>query len=220
MERRRTARLWHLATLLVAGFGLTAQLVLVVSGASVLVTEDPPDLADRLLRLVSYFTIQSNVAVALTALTLVRDPDRDGPRWRVLRLDAIVGITVTGVVHWFLLRPLLHLTGWSYATDKLLHVVVPAMAVLGWLAFGPRPRVSLRVVLLSLVWPAAWLAYTLAMGVVTGWYPYPFLDVGLQGGGTVAIASVGVALGMFACAALVWLVDRLLGRRQSGVSSG
>jgi len=51
-------------------------------------------------------------------------------------MNAVVGITVTGVVHWFLLRPILDLTGASYAVDKLLHVVVPLFAVLAVAMLG------------------------------------------------------------------------------------
>ena len=84
--------------------------------------------------------------------------------------------------------------------DKLLHVVVPLLAVIGWLFFGPRPRVTIRVILLGLVWPARWLAYTLVRGV-TGWYPYPFLDVDAQGGARVAVASLAVTglIGALSC---------------------
>lgn len=66
----------------------------------------------------------------ITCATLALEPRRDGRVWRVVRLDALVGITVTGVVHWFLLRPLLELDGMSYVTDKLLHVAVPLLAVI------------------------------------------------------------------------------------------
>lgn len=219
MHGTRVAQGWWVSTLGVGVFALVAQLVLVISGASVLVEEDPPSLGDRLLRYVSYFTIQSNVAVVLSVLPLVRRPGHDTPGWRVLRLDAIVGITITGVVHWFLLRPLLDLSGWSWATDRLLHLVVPFMAVTGWLVFGPRPRVTLRVVLLGLVWPVAWLGCTLVMGVVTGWYPYPFLDVPQQGAGPVAVACVGIAFALFVVSALVWLADRRLPHRREELAA-
>ena len=154
MDRRRVARVWHGATFAVALFGLVAQLVLAIQGAGVLVDVDPPSLPERLVRLVGYFTIQSNVLVAVTAFTLLRNPGRDGPAWRAVRVAAVVGITITGIVHWLFLRPLLDLTGWSYLCDKLLHVVVPLLAVLGWLLFGPRPRVRARDWLLALIWPA------------------------------------------------------------------
>ena len=204
------ARLWHGLTALVAAVGLAVQVVLVVAGTSVLVEEEPPGLAERLLHFVSYFTVLSNLLVLVTSLAAARRPDVDGRLWRVLRLDAVVGIAVTGVVHWFFLRPLLHLTGWSYATDKVLHVVVPVLAVASWLVAGPRPRVDLRVVLLGLIYPFAWLAATLAVGVASGWYPYPFLNVDARGGAAVAVACLGVALLIVAGSVLVWLVDRRL----------
>lgn len=210
MTTPSAARLWHAITALVAAVGLTVQLVLVVAGSSVLVEETPPGLGERLVRFVSYFTVLSNLLVLITSFAAARRPDVDGRLWRVLRLDAVVGIAVTGLVHWFFLRPLLHLTGWSYATDKVLHVVVPALAVVGWLLVGPRPRVTLRVVLLSLVYPLGWLAVTLTAGAATGWYPYPFLDVDARGAAAVAVACLGVAALLFALSALAWLADRRL----------
>lgn len=213
MRGSRTARVWHLATAAVGAFALVTQLILVIAGVSVLVTEDPPGLGERLLHFVSYFTIQSNVAVLAAVLSLARDPEHDGDGWRVLRLAGFVGIIVTGVVHWFWLRPLLDLSGWSFVTDKLLHLVVPIMAVLGWLVFGPRPRVTLRVVLLALIWPVAWLAYTLVLGAATGWYPYPFINVDTQGAGPVTVACVAIAIVFFALAGLALLGDRKLTAR-------
>lgn len=213
MGRYPGAQVWHGVTAAVAAFALVAQLFLVIVGASVLVAEEPRSLAQRLVRFVSYFTVLSNLLVCCTAVTLLLRPDRDGPVWRVLRLSALTGIVVTGVVHWFLLRPLLHLTGWSYATDKLLHLVVPALAIVGWVAFGPRPRVRLPVVLASLIYPVVWLVYTLVAGAVAGWYPYPFLDVNQHGTAQVALACVGVTAAILIVSALLWWGDRRLSER-------
>lgn len=162
MNRYRGARIWFAVTLAVAGFALVVQLVLVLTGAAVLIEEDPPTLGERLLHLVSYFTIQANVAVWLSLLPLVRDPDHDGGGWRVLRLTALTGITITGVV------------------------------------------------LLGLVWPIAWLVYTLMLSAITGWYPYPFVDVDRFGPGSVAASCLLIALGFLALSALAWLGDRKL----------
>lgn len=204
------ARLWHGVTFGVAMFALVTQTILVISGAGVLVEDDPPALPERIVRLLGYFTIQSNLLVALSIFGLAPDPRRDGRVWGVLRLAGLVGIAVTGIVHWFLLRPLLDLSGWSYLCDLLLHIAVPLLAVVGWLAFGPRPRVTLGAVLWTVAWPAAWLAYTLVRGAVTGFYPYPFLDVGVHGGASVAVACLGVTGLIVAVALLVRLVDRRL----------
>jgi len=205
------ARYWHLLTAIVAVTALVLQTVLVISGASVLAEGTPPGLAVRLGRLVSYFTIQSNILVAVAAYTLVRDPHRDGRWWRVMRLAGFVGITVTGLVHWFLLRPLLDLEGANWWADKLLHVAVPVLACIGWVAFGPRPRVTGRVAWEAIAWPFAWLAYTLAIGAASGWYPYPFLDVSLHGYGRVLLASAGVTVLFFVLFAGAHLADMRLG---------
>ncbi|MGB0101738.1 MAG: Pr6Pr family membrane protein [Nocardioides sp.] len=207
-----SARSWHALTAAVAVFALILQLVLVITGHGTLVEDDQPGLGVRLGRLVSYFTIQSNVLVAVAALTLARDPARDGTGWRVLRLGGLVGITVTGLVHFLLLRPLLDLQGWNAFCDRLLHMVVPLLVVIGWAAFGPRPRVTARVVAWALAWPVAWLAWTLAMGVATGWFPYPFLDVDEEGWGPVLATSAAITALFLALFGLVALLDRRLPR--------
>jgi hypothetical protein len=48
----------------------------------------------RLGRLVSYFTIESNLLVLAAAVSLVLAPGRDGRLWRVLRLDALLGVVI------------------------------------------------------------------------------------------------------------------------------
>ena len=63
----------------------STQLVLVVRGVNVLVEDDgtAAPAAERVVRFFSYFTIQSNMLACVTALTLVRRPDRDGRWWRI-----------------------------------------------------------------------------------------------------------------------------------------
>jgi hypothetical protein len=164
----------------------------------------------RFIRLFSYFTIQSNLLVGVAAATLAASPVRDGPVWRVLRLDALVGISVTGVVYSTVLRGVTSLHGWAVATDAVFHYVVPLMAVLGWLAFGPRPRADRRTVAWSLAWPVAWLGYTLLHGHVSGWYPYPFIDVTVHGYAVVAVNSLLVTVVLAVMAAAFWLGDAYL----------
>jgi hypothetical protein len=204
------ARYWHLLTAVVVVTALVLQTVLVITGAAVMEEGAQPGLAVRLGRLVSYFTIQSNLLVAIAAYTLVRDPNRDGRWWRVIRLAGIVGITVTGLVHWFLLRGILDLHGANWMADKLLHVVVPVLALVGWVVFGPRPRVTGTVAWQALVWPFAYLAAILAIGAASGWYPYPFLDVGLHGYGRVLLAAAGITVLFFALFAGAHLADKRL----------
>lgn len=201
------------ATVVAVGSGLVVQLILVISGRSVLTAEQEVGLAARLGRFVGYYTIQSNLLSLVVAATLLRRPGRlGGLGWRVARLDMMLGMTVTGLVHWFLLRPLLHLQGWAYVTDKILHVVDPLLVLIGWLIFGPRPRINLRVALLALLWPIVWVLVILVQAPATGWYPYPFLNVEQNGLGAVVIACLGITVAFLLLDALFWLIDRRLPR--------
>lgn len=201
----------------VVAAALVTQLVLVLSGGSAAgagdTTGDDADALTRLVRMLSYFTIQSNVLVLICSLSLVLRPGRDGPLWRVLRLDTLLGITITGLVFAIVLAPQIHLEGVSLWITVALHYVAPPMTLVGWLLFGPRGRIDGVSVGWAFVWPALWIAYTLVHGAVTDWYPYPFLDVHARGYGLALrnIAGVLVVAGV-----LAWLfawIDRRLGRR-------
>src|SRR4051812_47391490 len=102
LGRVTSARTWHRITAGVALVALGLQFVLVVQGGRVLSETYPPHLVERLVRYAAYFTVESNFLVLVTTARLARDPAYDGPRWRVLRVAAVSGITVTGLVHWFL----------------------------------------------------------------------------------------------------------------------
>ncbi|MBG6179657.1 Pr6Pr family membrane protein [Arthrobacter sp. CAN_A1] len=114
-------------------------------------------------------------------LDLARRPSGRQPTlWQVLRLNAVVNISVTGLIAFTLLRLLPEvqaLVGLGRLSDTLLHYVVPILTVLGWLLFGPRPRFTIQTVWLSLIFPGVWLVYTLVRGALVTWYPYPFVDL-------------------------------------------
>ncbi|WP_460246612.1 Pr6Pr family membrane protein [Streptomyces sp. BYX5S] len=178
-------------------------------------TGDEADVVTRLVRMFSYFTIQSNILVLACAVSLMLHPGRDGRLWRVLRLDALLGITITGLVFAIVLAPQVHLAGVSMWITVGLHYIAPPMTLVGWLLFGPRGRLDAATVRGAFVWPALWIAYTLVHGAVTDWYPYPFLDVHERGYGVALRNIAGVIV---IAAALAWLfswLDRRLTRRRS-----
>ena len=198
----------HAVTAAVAVAALVLQTVLVVTGDSVLAETEVPPLVTRLGRLVSYFTIQSNLLVAVTAVQLARDPLRDGRWWRPVRAAALVGITVTGLVHFVLLRPLLDLQGASWAADKLLHMAVPLVAVVGWLVAGPRPRAPWRDALTrssgrSAGWPGPSSSARSPAGTRT-----PSSTSAPRGPGSVAVTCVGVTVLFLALAGILSWLDR------------
>lgn len=204
------ARTWHTVTAAVVIAALVLQLGLVIDGSSVLVTENPPGLWLRLGRLVCYFTIQSNLLVAVASVWLALRPAADGPVLRAVRLAGTVGITVTGLVYFFLLRPLLDLHGLSHVADTLLHTVVPILAVAGWVVVGPRVRVDRRAIGIGFAWPLAWLVWTFIIGATTRWFPYPFLDFRQHSWSAVVVVCLGITALFAALFALAAWLDRRL----------
>ncbi|MCE3554341.1 Pr6Pr family membrane protein [Pseudonocardia sp. RS11V-5] len=148
----------------------------------------------RVANVFAFFTILSNLLVGIVHVRLAADPERDSRAMRVLLLDAVVAIAVTGIVYNLVLAQTANPQGLHEVADVLCHMITPLLAVLGWLLFGPRGLVDRNVVLLSAVYPLAWLAFTLVRGAVIDWYPYPFLDVVAHGYARVAINCLVVAL--------------------------
>lgn len=199
------------AAVVLASFAV--QLALVVAGGTDVnagATTQHLGLGARLVNLFSYFTIESNLLVLGVAATLVVAPARDGGWWRVARLDAVLGIIVTGVVFAAVLEGRVHHEGISVWVNAGFHYFAPWWALAGWLLFGPRPRITWTTVGWAFAWPVAWIAYTLGRGAVTGWYPYPFLDVTRLGYATALRNTAVVLLAAAGITALLRLLDQRL----------
>lgn len=207
----RGARAAHGILAAIATFAVVSQLVLTVrdaaaSGAS-MITE--------IVRLFSYFTILTNALVALSEAAAAHRTRLGGVQ-RVLRINAVTGIIVTGVVYWTMLRGPDAPTGFPGLVDLLLHGAVPILAPVLWLLLGPRGQISVRDVAWSFVFPVVYAAWTFGHGASTAWYPYGFIDVAPVGwGGALTMAAVIFAVvGLLAGA--MWGLDVLLRRVHTG----
>lgn len=202
-RRLSIARVLHALVALAALTGVVMELVIaLVDGPGT-----APSQAERLVRLFSYFTIQSNLLVGAVSLLLAVRPERDGPVFRVAHLDALLCIAVTGIVYNTVLRGLAELSAAGQVSNLLLHLLSPVLAIAAWLLVGPRPRTASATVWWSVAYPLAWIAYTFVRGAAVGWYPYPFLDVGELGLGRALVNTAVVAAVFLALAWLVRLVD-------------
>jgi uncharacterized membrane protein len=210
------ARLWAGVIAALVLVGLVIQVIVAVRAPGTPLSHGVGQLAGaptgtRLIRVVSFFTIQSNILSGLVSAQLARNPDRDGRLWRVVRLAALFGITVTGIVYSTVLAKVHEPKGWEQvSTNTVFHYIVPIMMVLGWLRFGPRPRITGRVIAWSLAWPLLYFGYSLAHGAASKWYPYPFLDVSTHGYARVGVNAVVVVVVFGVVGALFALGDRRL----------
>lgn len=205
-ERSLTwAQICHGAIALMVFVAIVAQLVLLATGGSDANTgRDTSHLSylARVGQFFSYFTVQSNVLVMIASATLALRPQPDGRIWRVLRLDALMGIVITGLVFDFVLAQQVHLSGLSLVITIAFHYISPWATLLLWLFLGPRPRIDWHTVAWAFAWPVAWIAFTFVHGAVSGFWPYPFLDADTKGyptallnTGIVVLIAVALALG-------------------------
>jgi len=160
----------------------------------------------------AFFTVDSNLIVGVTTLLLALKPRRTSSFFAACRLMGVVAITVTGLVYHVALASLFDLQGLDQLGNQLVHTVVPILSVVGWLVFGPRRLTSGRLALWSLVFPVAWLGFTLIRGAVVHWYPYPFIDVTALGYGGALLNCAWVSLLLLGLAAGATRLDRLLDR--------
>lgn len=166
----------------------------------------------RLSDTASYFTIWSNVVVAVTMTVLARQALRPTAVVRTLRLDSVVMITITAIVYAVLLAPSAVIVGWSRLTDPILHQVTPAVTVLVWLVFGPRGWITWRTVLAAMIVPLTWIAWVMLRGSVIGAYPYDFTNVAELGVGPVASTLAGILVFGLVVTSAYWGIDAALRR--------
>ena len=122
-------------------------------------------------------------------------------------------IVVVGVVYHFLLAPTWNPQGLALLGNSLLHYVMPAAFVLDWLLFAPKGRLNWKDPAKWLVFPLVYGGWTLIHGALSGWWPYPFVDVGALGLGQVLLNFVGLLIFFLIVGLTVVAIDRTFGRR-------
>ena len=163
-------------------------------------------------RVFMYFTIQSNIVIAVLSLigaVLLLRPGRIADAWYVVKYVGTVSITLTGVVFCFVLAPTLGRYAWN-AQNVLTHVAVPAAAILDFFVTGPYGSISKKNVFLVTLPPLAYAVYA-GIGYIAGWefspgarYPYFFLNWGSPAG------AFGFTKGLPFMGCVWWILALLL----------
>jgi len=156
----------------------------------------------------SFFTIESNIVAAAVllygALVIMR---KGGRGYDMLRGAAVLYMAVTGIVFAVLLSELdanvLTAVPWD---NTVLHYIMPLAMFGDWLLDPPKTRVPFKKALVWLVYPMAYLIYTLVRGRIVGWYPYPFLNAREHGYASIVLVSAGIAGVVYG---LSWLIVRV-----------
>jgi hypothetical protein len=128
------------------------------------------------LNSLSYFTIQSNLIVAV-ALSLNIYYRACPPEWlAALKSGAAIWILVTGLVFHFLLSQVYHPVGILMIANILLHYIVPVGVQLNWLIFEVKGTYRHKYTFLWIAYPTLYAFISLLRAKIDGFYPYWFMN--------------------------------------------
>ncbi|MBA2562828.1 MAG: Pr6Pr family membrane protein [Chitinophagaceae bacterium] len=181
----------YLAVLVILGwFALILQFYINITSKAAAIPE-------IIVRYFSYFTLTTNLIVATCCTTLLFKPNS---RWgnffsQQKTLTAItVYIIIVGIIYNIILRFIWSPKGLQMIIDELLHSVIPVLFLVYWLIFVLKNQLKWQDVLPWLIYPLVYTIFILLRGAVSGFYPYPFINISELGLKNALINAIGIAI--------------------------
>jgi hypothetical protein len=196
----------------VTWLGLALRLYLVIGDS---LRNGTPMISD-VVRFFSYFTILTNITVALClTIVLVAPLSRLGRFFSAPGTETAIAtyITFVCIVYNLLLRHLWNPQGLDMIADEIMHDIVPVMFVIYWAVFVSKNQIVFRDIPRWLIYPLVYAAYALLRGSIVHEYPYPFVDVGALGYPRVFVHIAGLMAAFVALGAVFVGVARVCCRR-------
>jgi len=191
-------------------FALITQLYLTIVNNQLPVMES-------VVRYFSYFTILTNIMVALCFTMLLLSFNKKGEHFylRPKVLGAVtVYICVVGIIYNLILRFTWQPKGLQLIVDELLHAFIPALFMIYWLFFAPKSALKWANVFTWLIYPFVYLVFILLRGAVSGFYPYPFIDVATLGYNKVVLNSFYLLIVFLVLSLILVWIGKLITNRQ------
>jgi hypothetical protein len=145
----------------------------------------------------SFFTVESNIfaAVILIASGVLIGRKKQPSIVTMLRGASTLYMVTTGIVFSVLLSGLeanlLTAVPWD---NIVLHYIMPVAVLVDWLVDPPRNRIRFKQAIVWLLYPIAYVIYSLVRGAMVGWYPYPFLNPAINGWTGIGLTTIGITL--------------------------
>lgn len=170
----------------------------------------------------SYFTVLTNVLVALALTAPALFPDSRLGRWTAsegVRAAVAMYIAVVGLIYHLLLDATWDPQGLLFYVNQVLHTVMPVAFVLDWLLFVPKGRLRWIDPVKWLAWPVLYGLWTVIHGLWINWYPYWFIDIATLGWRGAAVNFSGLLAFFLILGLIVVAIDRGLSALAKGDSS-
>lgn len=189
-------------------FAVITQLVLLLQ-----TTNEP--LTEALTRFISYFTIETNLLLAVAFSFLLLAPQSAPGIFfskGTTQTALTVYIFIVGLIYNTILRFLWAPTGLQWVVDELLHSVIPILAIIYWVLYTPKNELRWKNCFAWLIYPIVYIGFVLVRGANSGFYPYPFIDTRKLGLNKVFANALGIAV-LFLLTALAFVFIAALIRR-------
>ncbi len=192
---------WRILIAVIACVGPVLQYGLMIEGLAL----GPAAL--KTVQFFSYFTILSNIlaATVLTAPLVAPESrlaiwaEQSGPRAAIATY-----VTITAVIYHAILASQWHPQGLHLVADTILHTVTPLALLIDVALRGGEGEARWIAALKALAMPALYGLWTLAHGALSGFYPYPFMNVAKRGYPAVLVTMVAMSL-TFALVAVIFV---------------
>ena len=140
----------------------------------------------------AYFTIHTSlIAAVVLAITGIRELQgkADTKALTLARLSVSTYAIVVAVVYNALLRGTPVLPGdpdygynWPGIPNEILHVWAPILILLDFALTFTATKLKFKQIFWVLLFPLAWLVFTIIRGLFTNWWAYWFLNPNLEAG--------------------------------------
>ncbi len=164
----------ELVGLLLGWFAVVGQFIIMIQNR---VTDVP----ETIIRFFSFFTILTNILVALYLYSNFFNTMK-GPFSIFAKRSALTALTafilLVGIVYQVILRGIWEPTGLQRLIDELLHTIIPIYFFVYWFLYANPVDIRFRPALYWLAYPLLYFFVIIVRGHFSGFYPYPFLDVG------------------------------------------
>ena len=204
---------WLAIIALLGWFALAAQLYININSKVA-------PLPEIIIRYFSYFTLDTNIIVALCCSFILLSPtSRLGNFYSKASTQTAITIyiLIVGIVYNVILRFIWAPQGLQRVVDELLHSVIPLLFVLYWFFFAPKQPLQWKQILLWLIYPFVYAIFVLVRGNFSRFFPYPFIDIDKLGLNRVLINSVGLTLVFLVTSLLFVAISKWMSRSKARV---
>lgn len=174
--------------------------------------------SDTLIRLFGYYTILTNIFVAIVATICGLFP---ALRWGVFFASpkvfgsVVSSIVFVGIVFHIMLSDIYNPDGIKAVANYINHYITPLAMLLCWLVFPTKLRMPLSTPFFWGIYPLLYAIYITIRGELIGEYPYFFLDVTTLGYPKALLNGLVLFLVVAAIGFLVRAAVHYSARRQS-----